>query len=303
MGLVMLLAAVLCACGAGNSEPDGPLRDSVPVVLAPEAPGRLTEENEKAIIDYSNAGEGYVVVKYLGENPRVKARIVFDEGGAAEYTADFDVLSAQEVFPLVSGAGTYSVKVFEHKTGGADEEFLPVLACEIEAAPDELKTFLYPSQYVNFNRNSAAVRMGQQLVQSARDDYGAIESIFNYVVENISYDYVKAGSVTSKELTAYIPDIDDTLDTKTGICFDYSVLMVSMLRSQRIPSRLIIGYAGEIYHAWVNVYLEDPGWVDAGLIFYDGSEWGRMDPTFVSVGDTPQSFFEDSGNYQQIRIY
>ena len=35
-----------------------------------------------------------------------------------------------------------------------------------------------------------------------------------------------------------------------------------MLRSQRIPAKLEIGYSGDIYHAWISVYIKDIGWID-----------------------------------------
>ena len=56
--------------------------------------------------------------------------------------------------------------------------------------------------------------------------------------------------------------------------------MTSMLRSQGIPTKLQIGYAGKVYHAWISVYLEETGWID-DIIQFDGKHWERMDPTFA----------------------
>ena len=47
-----------------------------------------------------------------------------------------------------------------------------------------------------------------------------------------------------------------------GICFDYAALMTAMLRSQGIPTKLEIGYSGEVYHAWISTYIDEIGWVD-----------------------------------------
>ena len=57
-----------------------------------------------------------------------------------------------------------------------------------------------------------------------------------------------------------------------------------MLRVQRIPSKLVIGYAGDAYHAWISLYTEETGWV-SDVIEFHGNEWRYMDPTFVSAGD------------------
>ncbi len=62
----------------------------------------------------------------------------------------------------------------------------------------------------------------------------------------------------------YVPDIDIILDESTGICYDYSVLLSAMLRSQGIPSKLIKGYCSftDVYHAWNEVYMVDSeSWV------------------------------------------
>ena len=59
--------------------------------------------------------------------------------------------------------------------------------------------------------------------------------------------------------------------------------MTGMLRSQGVPTKLVIGYAGDVYHAWINVYSKSTGWVD-GVIYFDGVKWQRMDPTFAANG-------------------
>ena len=73
------------------------------------------------------------------------------------------------------------------------------------------------------------------------------------------------------------------LETKKGICFDYAALMTGMLRSQNVPCKLVVGYANKSYHAWISVWSADKGWIN-GAIFFDGSDWKLMDPTFASTG-------------------
>ena len=46
---------------------------------------------------------------------------------------------------------------------------------------------------------------------------------------------------------------------------------------------LNIGYATDIYHAWISVYLKSIVWVD-NLIQFDGENWSMMDPTMASTG-------------------
>ena len=114
---------------------------------------------------------------------------------------------------------------------------------------------------------------------------------YNYVVKNISYDSKKASSVTS----GYLPVLDNVLKEKKGICFDYASLMTGMLRSQGVPCKMIFGYAGSAYHAWISVWTESSGWVD-GAIFFNGTSWQRMDPTFASSGNQSSSIMSYIGN-------
>ena len=36
-----------------------------------------------------------------------------------------------------------------------------------------------------------------------------------------------------------------------------------------MPIKLVVGYTGKQYHAWVNVWSETEGWVE-GMIYFNG---------------------------------
>ena len=81
--------------------------------------------------------------------------------------------------------------------------------------------------------------------------------------------------------------------------------MTGTLCSQGIPCMLVVGYAGSVYHAWISVWSEETGWVD-GAVFFNGTTWQRMDPTFASTGDktsTIVDFIGDGTNYTEKYIY
>ena len=131
---------------------------------------------------------------------------------------------------------------------------------------------------MNFNDQSKAVSKAAELIQAAgaKTDLEKVAAVYHYAVDNIAYDYDLAKTVPS----GYLPDVDKVLESGKGICFDYAAVMSAMLRSQNIPCKLVIGYAGKVYHAWINVYIAGTGWVDQ-LIYFDGEKWSLMDPTFV----------------------
>ena len=118
------------------------------------------------------------------------------------------------------------------------------------------------------------------------------------MVKNVKYDDEKAQNVRS----GYLPSVDETLKTKKGICFDYAALMTAMLRSmatmlrtQNIPTKLVVGYAGNIYHAWISTWLNEKGWVD-NIIQFDGKSWELMDPTLAANSDNKEDVKEYIGN-------
>ena len=255
-------------------------------ILRPEASGVLTESNNYAIIDYSNTSEGYVMVQYTASTQsRIKAQVA---GPTTTYT--YNLTPGQwTVFPLSDGNGSYQISVFENVV---DNRYALVLSTgQSVTLNNEFAPFLHSNQYVNFDNASATIATAASLTQNTNDMLAKVEIIYNYVVENISYDTAKASTVQS----GYLPDLDAVLSNKTGICFDYASLMTGMLRSLGIPCKLVVGYAGDVYHAWISVWSEETGWVD-GAVFFDGTTWQRMDPTFASTSGKDPTIMEYIGN-------
>jgi transglutaminase-like putative cysteine protease len=118
------------------------------------------------------------------------------------------------------------------------------------------------------------------------------------MIDNFTYDYDKAATVVS----GYLPVVNDVYKANTGICFDYAAVMATMLRSQRIPTRLEVGYMGEEYHAWISVYIQDMGWVN-GIIEFDGTNWNLMDPTFASTSKSPKDYITKNSKYLTKYVY
>lgn len=276
----------------------GSLRDNTPVCYAPEAAGTECSSNDSASIDYSNASEGYVMARYFGSNNKIKFRLT----GPDEVTYTYNLTPGADftAFPLSSGNGTYSLTIYENISGTS---YATCLGENIEVSlTNEFGPFLYPNQYVNFNSKSKAVLKGSVLAEDAITDLEVVSNIYNYVIKNITYDFDKAATVPS----GYVCDVDATLESGKGICLDYAALMATMLRSQRIPTHLEVGYVGadQAYHAWISTYITDIGWVN-GVIEFDGKNWKLMDPTFgATTGEKElKKFIGDGTNYTVKYVY
>ncbi|MBQ2802403.1 MAG: transglutaminase domain-containing protein, partial [Lachnospiraceae bacterium] len=270
-------------------------RDNTPVCLVPLADGDATTYNDVACIDYSHSSVGYIMAKYTGSCPKVKLRITTPD--TTIYTYDLHG-SDYEVFPLSCGSGTYEVTIYENISGNNYSTCLyEKLSVSIT---DEFSPFLYPNQYVNFNENSLTVAKGAELAATALDELDVITKIYDYITTTITYDYEKA----SNPPAGYTTNVDEILNSGTGICLDYAAVMTSMLRSQRIPTRLEVGYAQDAYHAWISIYTEETGWLN-GIIEFDGSEWSLVDPTFGANTDdeTLKTFIGTGSNYILQKMY
>ncbi|MDO4540167.1 MAG: transglutaminase-like domain-containing protein [Syntrophomonadaceae bacterium] len=231
--------------------------------------------NDKAVVDVAHVAEGYLSVTYTG-GKSVKIKVQISNGASSTtYTYDLNNEGRAEAFPLSQGDGTYNVRIFENVSG---TKYSQAFACKVNVAlNNQFSPFLNPNQYVNFTPESQVVAVAEEITAASPSDFETLKIVYYYMIDNFVYDYDRAATVKS----GYLPVVDSVLAEKKGICFDYSAVMCSMLRSQGVPCKLVIGYAGDIYHAWINAYLPDVGWIDHA-IYFDGQNWSLMDPTFAS---------------------
>lgn len=265
----------------------------------PSASGKKTSEKNSAIIDYSNAEDGYIAAAYSGKSEKAKLRVIC---GKTQYDHDLASDGSTEFFPLM-GSGSYTVRVYEQVSGKSYS--LAVEAVFDVKIKSETDMYLYPNKYSDFDKNSDCVKKASQLCSDKSGTVEKIAAIFEYVSENITYDKELAQKVTNG-LTGYIPDPDRTLKNGKGICFDYSSLMTAMCRSQGIPARIVVGYAKEnIYHAWNEIYTEETGWITPEL-YLKNKGFNIADATFYSgkkdkakIGE----YISDSSNYSALYRY
>ena len=294
---ILLFFCVLCTvfsgCGSGgkssSTEPPvySPLR-----VLVPEAPGTDTLGASPLMLDVSNISQGYFVAQSDSEDLITSLQVTAPTGVLYSYFID---PGENAVIPFTEGDGNYTVIGYQQIQ---DDQYAALysetVTVELE---NEFLPFLYPNQYVNFTPDSEASQLALSMVSEDSTDVDMLKQIYNYVVQNLTYDYAKAETVE----TGYLPDVDETLATKTGICFDYAALTAAMLRSCDIPCKLQIGYTGDIKHAWIDVYIRSKGWVTSAISF-NGDSWSLMDPTFDSSADSDdseaiQDYIGDADNY------
>ncbi len=264
----------------------------------------------KSEIDATNKDEGYITIRYLSPTSKIlKIKIVKLNNDGSEgqtYIYDLNNKGAPEVYSLPLGNGKYLIKVLENIEGA---RYAVVQSQTIEAKlTDAMLPFLIPIQNINYNSTSKAVVKAKELTKNCKTDLEKVQAIYKYILDNVAYDYDKAKKVVAGELNGYIPTVDVILDSKKGICFDYSSLMGAMLRSQGIPTKLIMGYVApnNAYHAWNDVYIKGQGWIKINSsVYFDGKSWSRMDSTFAAANKNGKQtqFIGNGKNYAPLYQY
>lgn len=294
---LFLLALGFSGCGETSKErvaPETP-RTLWNTVLVPEAPGEVVQKTQYVNLDASRTSEGYFQISYTGAAAKAKVQLVNPDGTKYTYTL---LPGDLETLPLTGGDGTYEITVLEN---AFDNMYAMVFSGTIQAdSVAEFMPYLYPNQYVWFTPDCPVYGLGVELSAMAADDLDYVDVVYEYVVQNIDYDNAKASSPPVE----YLSDISKTIENKIGICVDYAALMTALLRTQGIPTKVVVGYSGQTYHAWISVYLEQTGWVD-GAIYFDGTSWSRMDPTLAAGNrDTSvKDYVNDSSNYTEKYFY
>ncbi|MDO4990546.1 MAG: transglutaminase-like domain-containing protein [Eubacteriales bacterium] len=307
--LLLTLCVMLAACGAArprDSSPQtgtparifasggrGPASSEAPVMATAAFHPELAEGSGGVLIDLSAVSEGYVAVSARSES-RLKFQTLMGEW---TYTYDLSSDGVPSIFPLQCGDGHYLFRVMENIV---DKKYALTYSTECDVKLlDEFQPFLRPNDYSRYDAQSECVRLAARLAEQSRDKLDFVSAVYEYVCDHITYDAAKAESIT----TIYLPDVDKTLSSGKGICFDYAALAAAMLRSQGVPTKIVFGYVApdDLYHAWNMFYTEESGWITVS--FEVGSKsWNRIDLTF-SAGGASDEFVGDGSHYSAAYFY
>jgi hypothetical protein len=200
-----------------------------------------------------------------------------------KHTIVYDIVNPTGVEFLPNYANSsYSQKVLQ------EDEFSKRVLIEVNLAPlnstapfpvsaqqmpYQMRSFLGPEKDIPVNEGGI-LSQARALTQGSRTVQEAVTVIFNWIVDNFTYD---AGRGTPQ-------DGRSAFYSKRGSCVGYTNLAIAMLRSLGIPARYAHGYlppgydwgiskkywgvqiSGGGYHAWVEVYYPDLGWCFSDLL-------------------------------------
>lgn len=226
------------------------------------------------------AENGVVVVTYPVESG-VRYKALLEKDGVKYY---YDLTSDYVRLPLQMGEGTYRLAVLKNVSGKSYSYEYDTTFSVSNINDDQL--FLNSTVNVEWSNSDMAIDMLNDLVSDQMNDQEKLTAIHKSLAETLSYDYDKFSKIKG----AYLPDINATFASKSGICYDFSSLLAAVLRSEGIPTKLVMGYRADtsVYHAW-NEVLIDGEWLIVDLtldVEYFAKGWGyelTKDASFYNV--------------------
>lgn len=237
---------------------------------------------QNAIVDTQNLDKGIININYNKNTDNMK--VLITKGNNKEH---YD-LKPNTNYPLQFGDGEYLISILEHVNGN---QYRPIGTEKVNLKlKDKKQLFLQSTQMVNWNEDMLAIGKAKELTKNAKTDEEKVKIIYDYITKSIKYDNEKVNTVQA----GYIPSIDATLKSKSGICYDYAVLTAAMLRSVDIPTKLIMGYKSDLeeYHAWNEIYLNGK-WVIADTTY---------DSAYVQK-DVPINMIKNNREYKIEKVY
>lgn len=235
-----------------------------------------------SVFDNSQIDKGILFVDYSKTEDNDFKLMISKDGVSYTYT-----LYNKDAFPLQMGNGSYKINILEKVSG---KKYRIIEAEDINLNLDnDIDVFLQSTQIVNWNNNMKAIRKAEELTKNKKTDLDKVKAVYNYIIDNVSYDKIKAKNIKP----GYIPSINEIYQDKTGICYDYAALLAAMLRGINVPTKLVMGHKSDIksYHAWNQVYISE------------SKKWITIDTTYNAGARTDNDMCMKSKDYTVEKIY
>jgi len=237
-------------------------------------------------IDSDDRDSGLVKIGYAGKSTE-KVKVMIEKDGE-RYVYPLVPDGKIVGFPLQMGNGEYKVSVLTNVTDNR-YAYLDTKTLDVNIT-NQNSVYLNSIQLISWNPRSKAVIKNNDIVGDESNSAKKIDLVYDFIINNISYDYDKVKYLTPN----YIPYPDKTIDELKGICYDYSSLFAAMKRSEEIPIKLVKGYSTHVdgYHAWNEVLIN--------------GEWIVVDTTSDAAynkANVNYNFSKKRSNYTKVYEY
>ncbi len=238
------------------------------------------------LFDTTKLEKGVITINHKAD---ARLKVIVEKDGK-QVTYDLKNDGTAESFSLQMGNGSYKVSVFENVK---DKQYKSVSTKNVELKlENDKQVYLASTQNVNWNNEMDTIKKASELTKGLSSDRDKINAVYEYIINNVAYDHSKISTLPSN----YVPNIDNTINSGKGICYDYSSVFAAMLRSQGVPVKLVMGYSTNVsgYHAWNEVFDSETG------------KWVTLDTTYDAeqkAAGRAYSMTKETAHYSKVFEY
>ena len=263
--------------------------------------------NKYVSINTNTANRGYLEVNYLEPNGfDIEVFMTANVKNNRNNNAQWEYKTGNKgkckiIAGLTYGNAEYSIKVsstmVNNSTGvgrASDKAKLTVGLNNVSSTG----AFLLSNSEVIFNSNMQFIKKANEIAATCSNDLEKVSKIYDWLT-----DYLGIGGSGNTALGVYKCNLETVYNRKTGVCYDFAVVLAAMLRSQGIPCKVVFGdytnSSGRIGHAWNEVYVQGSGTMKTNKLSITGNTWCRLDP-MRTAGNSSEStieFMNNSSNY------
>ncbi len=163
---------------------------------------------------------------------------------------------------LTEGKGSYRLDVMVHEYD-RKYSYGPGLTVENATGANRFKV---PGKYIE-SGDDGIIKLAGQLTEGLNTDREKAKAIYDWVKDNMEYDYKKLESQRQNDYDNEYGAVN-ALKTGKGVCFDYAALTAALGRAAGLETKLVEGEVDSDgatgYHAWNEFYISDEGkWINA----------------------------------------
>ena len=171
-----------------------------------------------------------------------------------------------------------------------------VIYLKINSVKPEEQNYLYPvetKRFEEFLKSGPFIMPDSDKISAVADALSAGETDA-YVISKKMENWV-FNNINNKNYSLDFANAIQTLETKSGDCTEHAVLLASLLRAAKIPSKVVVGLiytdipkTAFGYHMWTKAYV--------------GNKWINLDatlpyknfvPTHIAMAETPLNNLSD----------